>query len=396
MIRIRRGCVLALFLLGAGGCGGEDRPIPPLWAGPSAQSTPAEFADAYLVPTRANGSDPAWTILDTGAPFSLVAPSAFNLRTSATTSEISALSIGSVTLWRVPVLNLVGESELSGRPFGGILGYTAFAPLRLSHDPRARSLGIGDVPLPPDVDPRGTSFTFTLRGGGVISDGSLRFSFPPSRIVVPAEIEGRPLRLLFDTGASSVTLATDVFAEIVNDGRPSVETEVSTVSQSGTATVVRVRSMTVLGQTTTGTPVWSSEVIEPNLAQLEIELGGPIDGLLGHSFFREFFTVVDYPSSRVSLHRFASTDHVLDPYRRVGFTVEQQGSGFVVGRVYAGTAAASVVEGEEVIAIDGVPLASLGSLRAELALRGAEGSTREIQFAARTSVLPVEELLPTP
>jgi hypothetical protein len=386
-------------LLLVAGCGGEERPIPPLWAGPSSHSTPAEFADVYLVPTRANGSAPVWTIPDTGAPFSLLSPDAFDRGVSQGFTDVRALSIGDVTLWRVPVVAILdGSSEIGGRAFGGILGYSAFSPLRLSFDPKARVLGIGDVPLPPDVDPRGATMSFALRGGGRISDGSIDFTFLPSRIIVPVEVEGRPLTLLFDSGASSVTLASDVFADIASDGRPSVESDVSTVSQSGTATVVRTRSMTVLGQTTTGTLVLSSDVIAPNLAQLDTEVGERIHGLLGHTFLREFFSVVDYPRSKLSLHRFATADHVLDDYRRVGISLEQDGTRHLVSRVYAGTTAAfeGVSTGEEVVAIDGVPVSTLGALGAELALRGVVGSTREIEFGTITRVLPVEELLPMP
>ncbi len=384
--------------LAVAGCGGEDQPIPPLWVGPSSQSTPAEFADVYFVKTRADDSKPAWTLLDTGAPFSLLNGDAFDRGVPSGVGEVSALSLGDVTLWRVPVIAGTGEpTPLSdGFPFGGIVGYSAFRPLRLSFDPRARVVGIGNVPLPEGVD-AGVSVPLELRGGGKISSGSVRFEYQPSRILFDADVEGRRLRMLFDTGASSVLITTEIFSQIIADGRPTVETELSTASNSGTGTSARLRSMTVLGQTVTDIVCVSSSVIAPNLRAITEELGEPIDGLIGHSFLREFFTVVDYPGARLSLHRFANRDHVLDDYHRVGISLQASGSRFVVHRIYAGTAAAQQVStGAEVLAIAGRSVSELGPLRAELALRGVVGSTREIQFDFGTLVLPVEEILPTP
>jgi hypothetical protein len=388
-----------LLGLAVAGCGGEDKPIPPLWVGPSAHSTPTEFADVYLVKTSADGSRPAWTILDTGAPFSLLNARAFDRGVSAGSREVGALSLGGITLWRVPVLAVEGTTtNLSeGLALGGILGYSAFRPLRLTFDPLTRTVGVGDVPLPQGVDVAGVSAPIVLRGGGTVSAGSTRFEYLPSRIVLDVEVEGRALRMLFDTGASSVLLTSDVFSPIIADGRPTVESDVSTTSGTGTATVARLRSMTVLGQTVTDIVAVSTSVIAPNLRAIEDELGEPIQGLIGHSFFREFVTVVDYPGARVSLHRCANRDHVLDDYRRVGFTMRPQGTRLVVDRIYAGTAAAlALSSGQEVLAIDGQPVAALGLARAELALRGVVGTTREIQFDSATLVLPVEELLPTP
>jgi len=383
--------------LAVASCGGEDKPIPPLWVGPSSQSTPAEFADAYFVKTRADDSRPAWTVLDTGAPFSLLNGDAFDRGVPSGIGEVTALSLGDATLWRVQVIGGAGEpTPLSdGFPFGGIVGYSAFRPLRLSFDPRARAVGIGDVPLPEGVD-AGVSVPLELRGGGKISSGSIRFEYQPSRIIFDADVEGRTLRMLFDTGASSVVLSSEIFSQIVADGRPTAETDLSTASSSGTGSSARLRSMTVLGQTVTDVVCVSSSVIAPNLQAISEELGEPISGLIGHAFLREFFTVVDYPGARLSLHRFVNRDYVLDDYRRVGFTLQPSGSRFLVHRVYAGTAAAQqVATGTEVLAIAGRSVATLGVLRAELALRGVVGSTREIQFDFGTLVLPVEEILPT-
>src|SRR5262249_44885119 len=152
------------------------------------------------------------------------------------------------------------------------------------------------------------------------------FTVPRSRIIVSVEVEGTALRLLLDTGASLLSLAPDVFSAIVSDGRRTLETKVTTVSGTSTATAARVSSVTALDQTTTSTLILTSNAIAPLLEQLQNEVGEPIDGLLGHSFLREFFTVIDYPNGRLSLHRFANRDYVLDDFRRVGFTLTQEGA----------------------------------------------------------------------
>ncbi len=104
-------------------------------------------------------------------------------------------------------------------------------------------------------------------------------------------------------------------------------------------------------------------------------------------------------AGRLGLRRYTRRDHVLDEYRRVGFTLVRD----VVGRyrvaiVYRDSDAArqGVTAGEAVESVGGRALASMSDTDADRLLRGAPGESRAVRVGGRDLTLRVEELLPLP
>jgi hypothetical protein len=257
---------------------------------------------------------------------------------------------------------------------------------------------VGGAPRPPDTEEAETVVPFRLEGGGLRAfppNPSVRL--PATRLVVTARIEGRPLRLLVDTGAASIVLRRTAFDAVASDGRAQVSARLVTQAGVSVEPIARVRSVAVEGAEVTGVAVASfpDGVLDAIAGKLE----GPLDGLLGEPFLREFAVTLDYPAGRLGLRRYTRRDHVLDEYRRVGFTLVRD----VVGRyrvaiVYRDGDAArqGVTAGEAVESVGGRALASMSDTDADRALRGAPGESRAVRVGGRDLTLRVEELLPLP
>ena len=132
------------------------------------------------------------------------------------------------------------------------------------------------------------------------------------------------------------------------------------------------------------------------------EIGHPVSMLIGGSFLRYFFTVIDFPGRELKLSRYTTTPHI-DPqeYVSVGFQMaEGAGPGVVwVALVYPGSDAElkGVWEGDEVTAIDGQTITGLPQA---LTLVGAHTAGEEVGFSFLRAGTPydatvlVEDLLP--
>jgi hypothetical protein len=158
----------------------------------------------------------------------------------------------------------------------------------------------------------------------------------------------------------------------------------------------------VQGQEVKDAVAASGAKVDQLIDNLVIEVGHPVDGLLGAPFLREFFVTVDYPNKNLDLSRFTSEDHIHDEYRRVGIDLAGQlapnGASYFVHQVYPGTDAAmkNITLGEHLLAIDDVMLDQLDAVTVDTMLLGDVGTTHKLQFSDKTVVVKVEDLLPLP
>jgi aspartyl protease/PDZ domain-containing protein len=395
---------LAGFVLGAG-CGVPSEHVPPLWLGRSGERLPAATgANVFWIEADVDGERGPQVIVDTGAPITLLHVESFNGAVSLGSGRVVTLTLGPITLWKVPVFGDHGDPTSltpSGQLDGGIVGYTAFGQFPMSFNYRDNQLVIGQAP-PADGVLAPLTLPFSLEGGGAgpLVEGGEIIEFPASRVIVPGTVEGTPLTFLLDTGASWVALRSSTYRALVSDGRRQLTVEASLAQGSATTDVARLRSVEVGGGEVTAAVAASGPKVDELLFDLSSEVGHPIDGLLGAPFLREFYLTVDYPMRALDLYRFASEAHVLDDYRRVGIEVKglvsEVSNTYLVARVYAGTDAArqGIRVGETLLVIDGMPLFTLDIATVDRKLRGAVGSSRHLEFADRALDVLVDELLP--
>ena len=186
------------------------------------------------------------------------------------------------------------------------------------------------------------------------------------------------------------------------DGRGQLSAQANLAMGNASTKIARLRSVVVGGVEIVDAPAASAASVDALLNSLSAEVHHTVDGLLGAPYLREFYVVVDYPTSTLHLHRFTDRSYVLDDYRRVGIELgallNPAGNVFRVQQVYTGSDAdrQGIRQAETLVAIDGVLLSSLDLATVDRMLRGQVGSTKSLQFSDRTLDVRVDELLPLP
>jgi predicted aspartyl protease len=391
-------------------CGGSSDPVPLVWVGKGGQPIAASTAaSVFWVEADVNGVPGPQVIVDTGAPFALLDIEAFHGAVPLGQGRVATMTLGDTLLWKVPTVGVhsddpAGSLGPNGRPFGGILGFTVFGQFVVSFNYRSQQVVFGPSMAPKFISAV-TSVPFSLEGGGVgevpESGGVMRF--PASRVILQATVEGTPRTFLLDTGASWVALRTPLFQSIAADGRGQVVDEASLATGNAKTNIMRLRSVVVEGQEVTDAVAASGTKVDQLIDNLVIEVGHPVDGLLGAPFLRQFFVTIDYPARKIDLFRFALTDHIHDEYTRVGIDLAGQlspsgSAAYFVHQVYPGTDAAmkKITTGERLMAIDGMSLDQLDAVTVDTMLLGQVGTTHQLKFTDKTVDVRVEDLLPLP
>ena len=217
----------------------------------------------------------------------------------------------------------------------------------------------------------------------------------PTRIVLPVTVEGKSYRFMADTGASTTIFSPELFATLTGDGRGRLDDlSVGTVGGSYDASATRLHDLQ-LGAATV-TDLAAMTVGGPQLAAISGEVGMTLDGLIGGTFWREFYLTVDYQARLLHLHRYPSRAHITDEFVRVGLELKASGSGFVIDVVHAHTDAAAqgLMSGDEVVAIDGTLLSGLDGSSASHLLTGHAGDQRALLLGSQKTVqVLVEDLI---
>ncbi len=391
-------------------CGGSSAPVPLVWLGKAGDHLPASTAaSVFWVQADVDGVPGPQVIVDTGAPFALLNVRAFRGSVSAGKGRVATMTLGNTVLWKVPTVGVEGdrthppEIAPNGDLFGGILGYTVFGQFPMSFDYRDHQVVVGGAAPPADVLPA-FSIPFALEGGGAgtLPENAGVLTFPASRIILQATIEGTPRTFLLDTGASWVALRTVLFQSLAADGRGQVTDDASLATGNATTNVMRLRSVAVQGIEVKDAVAAAGTKVDELIDNLVAEVGHPVDGLLGAPFLREFYVTINYPNRTLDLYRYASETHIHDEYRRVGIDLAPDsaptGNVFAVHHVYAGTDAQKkgIRVGERLLSIDGAALDTLDIVTVDEMLLGAVGMTHKLKLSTRTVDVLVEDLLPLP
>jgi hypothetical protein len=230
------------------------------------------------------------------------------------------------------------------------------------------------------VEAPGTTAPFSLLGGGesTVTGVPGSVTFPRSRVVVTAVIEGETHSLVVDTGSTYVIVRQSVFESLARDGRSTLAgVDTAGVGASSSASVTRLRSFSVGGEEVSGLVASASTGFDASLDAASQEVGRTIDGLVGGSFLRDFYVTVDYPRTELVLQRYTEGAPTFDAFDCVGVLVAEDGA---VAQVFAGSDAEKqgVVVGDVIVAVDGTPLAGKGTLAIRDLLSGPVGSTKKV------------------
>ncbi len=376
-------------------------------------------------------------LIDSGSPVVLIDPSLFGGTPPTTAAKIpTTVDLGLLGANGLPVVVIdnarvlqVSNAMMDALGFGGILGGDVMSQFSVQLDysaPMMEGFCLGctastdrtDVQLP------GGGVSFSLKGGGhsAVTLGtdaqgnainSPAVNIPPTRIPVTVTIDGTNHSCIVDTGATEVSLRSTVYAQLISDGRAQLVSGIAimTIAGASNASLTRAKTITVGGETVMDAPVMTimSTPADQLLDGISRELGTQIDCLLGGSFLRNFLVTIDYPNGQLDLQPYV-TPPIPDEFRRVGITLglDATARNFVVSSVYPNTdaAAKNIMVNDQIVAIDGTTLMSVGYVAtADQLLDGMPGTSKMITFGSKTGdpaltnmtvSIKVDDLIPNP
>jgi hypothetical protein len=251
--------------------------------------------------------------------------------------------------------------------------------------------------LPPDAQTTPTTVSLDLAGGGMgmIAGGNgQQVDVPPTRLIVEVPIEGSTCTLIVDTGASYSLIRDALFQQVASDGRAVLTLGATTITGGTELQVARTHSMSVGSASATGSPI--GDLPDAQAADLSNEVGRNIDGLLGGSFLRAFYTLVDYGGQSLSLYPYKSADPLADEFDRAGVFLAEDGTGYVIAQTVGKTDPNLV--GETLVDVDGTTVAGLDPDQADRLLRGRPGASHVLHVQQDGGVvavtLSVQDVLP--
>jgi len=413
--------LLLTLLLAALGCGGGSSGFQTMGM-PGIPSPTRVGANLVFAEVKVNGFSGGRLAVDSGSPLMLVDEAAFpGLNLGPNVQTHGYVTAGQFTIDNVPIVQDQFGGGMDPLGFAGLFGADVMRQftVRLDYANPDLAFRLGMPSMEPAVDGvevPGAAIPFSLQGGGrgqFMSLGmTVLLNFPPTRIPLAVEVDGVSHPFILDTGASETTVRASLFATVTADGRSQLPgLPISTVAGRGTATVTRVNSLAVGGETVDGPVVMAlrDPINDELLDAIQMEVGHPVDGLLGGNFLRQFMVTIDYPKGTLHLQRYTNAV-VVDEFKRVGFEIGPDTTTtahqFAVGVVYDNTDAKAkgLAVGDEVVSVDGLNLDTVDSVAADDSLNGPVGSTKAIGLGktsnpalTNTTVnIMVEDLVPLP
>ena len=380
-----------------------DGGVPPVaYVGALPATLPARYvANTLSVQASINASTARPFLVDTGSPITGFDPSAWpDANVASSTSVLGSLAVGPLTFTQVPSAAL-SECGTACGPYdaAGLLGGNVLRSFVVAFDYRTPAVVLGPTAVPATVQASPTIVAFVLAGGGrgTIAGGNGQIvEVPPTRLVVQAQIDGAARTLVVDTGASFTLLRQSLFAPLVADGRAQLTFKAATATGATQGTVARARSLRVGAAAQAGSPVGG--VADADMDSIASETGHAVDGLLGGSFLRAFYAVVDYGNGHAALYPYTAADPVADEFTRVGVFLAASGGGYVVSHAVATTDSGLV--GAMLVDVDGTTVAGKDPEQADRLLRGSLGATHTLHLqrggVIEAKTLPVQDVLPLP
>jgi hypothetical protein len=406
---------LAILLLLASACGdgpdSSDSGFATMGM-PGIPSPTRVGANLVFADVAVNGFPGGRLGVDTGSPLVLIDARKFpGLQLPDTAQATADLTVGELTIDDIPVVEKQTSNGMDPLNFAGLLGGNVMQQFQVRLDyanpDRAFRLGMPAVEMPAEgVETPGTTVTFDLEGGGRGTFDGQVITIPATRIPLTVDIEGTSYPFILDTGASETAVRTSIYDTLRADGRSEITgLPIGTVSGNTTASVTRVRTLTVGDATVANAAVMT--IGDTLLDGIQREVRHPVDGLLGGNFLREFMVTVDYPRGTLHLQRY-TTVVISDEFKRIGveLAVGNGAHRYVVGTVYAGTDAMSkqLSIGDEIVTIDGQALDPLDAATADSLLNGTVGASRAVGLGsahvaalANTTIdVRIDDLIPAP
>ena len=260
------------------------------------------FQNAIILPAIVNGRDTVHLLLDTGwGPLALVSRAAERLGIpfdppgpdGLGRAEVGTLAVGQVVRSR-PVVELFSTAALAPLigDSDGILATDFFRDLVVQIDYPAGVVRFFQAsPVPRDNDTARISIPMVFSPGA----GALPFSDS-------IEIDGQPVRGLFDTGGAGAFAAMPRLVQsaglrpIPDSGRVGIG------MLSGDTTVRQVVSFTRVGRISIGSFVADSPRVMIAPSQMAGGSWGH-DLVIGYGFLRRYVVTFDYPGRRIVLER---------------------------------------------------------------------------------------------
>lgn len=305
----------------------------------------------FLAEVVLDGQGPFLLLLDTGYPRTQLSPR--TAQELSASRRLGSIQVGPLQVeGSIPfgVQNLDAIGWALGRPIDGILGYTVFGELVQTYDFPAGEVRVSEAHLPEG-----------LPGVMAMSTGD--------RPWLDASIGGNRVRLVLDTGYSgAVALAEMESHELAVPPRP---------------VGARVRTDGV--SLRHGARLAHSLELGPMVLHEPLVVDATGRSLLGQQAMHQLVVSLDRARGRV---RFSFPDGTppgtlpAEPLRGTGMGLAPRGDHHEVLAVFPGTSAdaAGLLEGDAILAMDGVPVAE----------QGCRDSFRSITDPAQPTVLTVE------
>ncbi len=325
---------------------GCDAPLP--IQVPGMAESHAWTVDGHAIIEADVSGHRARVLLDTGFPFSALGPELAR----ALTQEGLPFHVRAGTFEAGPLPLRVLSSRLG---VDAVLGADVLAYLPLRHDARARTTTFFDGSGAP-----GPLVPLQRLGGADRCE--------PSAFIVAAHLEGRPVRLLLDTGAEATFLRSGIID--LDDGRATLTALPVHSGFAGlfSATATRVRSLRPGSEPSVENAIaLTAPEVDAELDRLSQLYGGArLDGFLGWSHLRELeFTFSANPPA-LALVRFDTQTHWTREFMGIGIlrAPSAEPAGIRVQGFLSTSPAreAGLQEGDVIVSIDGVPAAPAGPI----------------------------------
>lgn len=167
-----------------------------------------------------------------------------------------------------------------GAPIGGNIGYSFLKDWQVAIDYRGSSIHLTSNQTPAQKD----GVPFETGPGGAF-------------ILLPAVANGKgPYRFLLDTGASASVISPGLARELQVEGE---SVEAMGVAGSTGAHLGVLESLEVAGHSLRHVRAAVIDIF----GYTSQAAGTPVEGIIGYSFLKEFFVLIDYPNRRIHLSR---------------------------------------------------------------------------------------------
>jgi membrane-associated protease RseP (regulator of RpoE activity) len=307
---------------------------------------------------------------------------------------LARLQLGGLQVDQVqPVLTVDAEviRRATGRPVLGLIGQALFRDRVVVLDYREGTV----VVLPPEAHP----VTPSPVSGSAMSPAAVAVPFRlagDGKAVVKARVVGRGgepgslVTLIVDTGATKCVFFRKALDRRLPGWRtwPSLRgLRAPTLTSDAGAEMVRVAGFEVggggAGAVATRAQV-DAAVLDGGLGDLlASDIGEPVDGLLGYSFLKHFRVALDYPRGLLWLDPTrGDVEDRREEYCHPGLQLESVAGAVRIMAVAGGSPAAraGVRGGDDLVEIDGAPVAGLDLVSVSRRLEGAPGTALSLRL----------------